>query len=104
MEVMGNGGPLRNRPFLSTREMFLLKDAATKKERIARYTSLDKKGRRLFLDELNKQPRAGSLELGSTPAAIDKIEWFASAADLCRAIGLAATATAKRGRPHSLGE
>jgi len=84
--VMGHGSPSLNMPFLSTREMFLLKDTTESKERIAHYLSLDRSGQRLFIDELGRQPRPDFLKSGSTPLSIDKVEWFASAADLCRAM------------------
>jgi hypothetical protein len=86
LEAMGNRAPSQNKPFISTGEMVLIKNTAARQERIARYSSLDEAGRRLFLDQLGKQPRPDHLEPSSTPQAIDKIEWFASAADLCRAM------------------
>jgi hypothetical protein len=86
LELMGHGDPSRNRPFLSTKEFFLLKNTTEKKNRTARYSSLDEVGRRLFVSELDKQPRPDLLELSNTPLAIDQVEWFASATDLCHAM------------------
>lgn len=85
-ETMGHAEPSRNRPFLSTREMFLLKATAQRKDRTARYAALDEKGRRAFVEELAGLPRPDSLETQREPLAIDKVEWFASASDLCRAM------------------
>ncbi|MCP4753307.1 MAG: serine hydrolase [Proteobacteria bacterium] len=86
LQAMGNKDPLLNRPFLSTREMFLLKYTKENKERIERYSALNEMGRRTFLDKLTKKPRPAFLELIGTPLAIGRIEWFASASDLCRAM------------------
>jgi hypothetical protein len=81
LEPLGNSRPGRSRPFLSTMEMFKLKgDPALMK----RYLEADEKGRREMLDgpvrERSRQKVSGYGE----PTAIDRLEWFASAADLCR--------------------
>ncbi len=84
---MGNKKASRNRPFLSTREMFRIKE--TGKGRIAAFTKAKgEKGKRAYLDRvLAKEPYTEELNFDSTkPNAVDKIEWFASASDLCRAM------------------
>lgn len=75
----GHGQPERNRPFLATRELFLLKSNA---EAGVRFLGLDAGGRRRLLDELRGrgvEPEAGPW---SKPRHIEEIEWFASARDL----------------------
>jgi hypothetical protein len=85
---MGHKSPERNRPFLSTREMFILKFSKDAAARLAAYLPLAEKERRALLDgELAKTPvpPLEDLFLGG-PIAIDRVEWFASTADLCRAM------------------
>jgi hypothetical protein len=72
-------------PFLSTLEMFKLKGEPTHKA-ADEYLALDSAGRRRFLIE-----RMASVKREDTkpyadgkPSYIDRIEWFASVADLCR--------------------
>lgn len=88
LEAMGNTHASRNRPFLSTRELFQLKAIGHAASRIKAYLDLDETGRRAYLKQtiapLNRKEFVG-IDL-STPTAIDKVEWFASAADLCRAM------------------
>ena len=85
--TMGHAAPERNVPFLATREMFQLK-AKGHAERRSAYLARDAAGRRAYLqDSLNRMDPAdlAGFETGS-PVAIDRIEWFASTADLCRAM------------------
>jgi hypothetical protein len=77
--------PAADIPFLSTGEAFALKANASM---LADYLKADVAGKRAILekiDALGMEALAG-LNL-SKPVAIDKIEWFASAADLCRVMG-----------------
>src|SRR3989440_2885127 len=77
--------PQMNMPFLSTLEMFKLKGEPTHKA-AEQYLSLDINGRRKFLAEQIadvKREDAKPYPDGK-PAYIDRIEWFASASDLCR--------------------
>jgi hypothetical protein len=85
---MGHSRPALNRPLLSTREMYLLKSMGKAKERIGRYSALSEAGRRRYLDRvIATLPREAFHGIDpSTPSAIDRVEWFASAADLCRAL------------------
>ncbi|MDJ0643741.1 MAG: serine hydrolase [Erythrobacter sp.] len=71
-----------NDPFMSTREMFLLKGGD--KDRLAAYSTADPDLRRQILDGLeNNPPSAAQIEraFSSGPVAID-VEWFGSARDL----------------------
>lgn len=80
-KALGLREPARNVPMVTTRELFQLKgDAALRK----RYLSADADARRKMLDEeVRPLPRSRISSYG-TPTAVDTIEWFASAADLCR--------------------
>lgn len=86
---MGMKEPVRDRPFLSTGEMFRLKFVEQGKAGEA-YAPLDEAGRRDFLK--TRMPKVeltrGSLDPGAfgDPNRIDSIEWFASASDLCRSM------------------
>jgi hypothetical protein len=77
--------PELDMPFLSTLEMFKLKGEPTGKAAAA-YVALDVKGRRAFLaDTIAKVKREDTKPFqDAKPAYVDKIEWFASAGDLCR--------------------
>lgn len=89
LPVMGMKDPARNRPFLTTVELFRLK--LMQDESLAdEYLKLDEAGRRRFLQE---KVASGPLDLAkmdvgglATPNRIDQLEWFASASDLCRAL------------------
>jgi beta-lactamase class A len=84
LPLTGHSKPELNQPFLSTLEMFKLKGEPTGKAAAA-YLALDLKGRRAFLsDTVAKITREDTRPFWDlTPTYIDKIEWFASAADLC---------------------
>ena len=77
----------RNAPFLTTRELFILK--FTDYPRIARiFERLPSPLQRLYLagvvDKLPLPP-IESFESWTTPRSIDTIEWFGSPGDICRA-------------------
>ncbi len=85
---MGHQKPVMNQPFLSTREMFILKETGKEAERIEAYGAKNLKQRRKYLEGV-----AGNInweEFGGLsllePVGIDKVEWFASAGDLIRAM------------------
>ena len=80
---LGVRAPERNRPFLSTREVFALKlgDPAL----LARWKAADEAGRRSLLGELARAP-VDPLRLSGQPAEIAAAEWFASPADLVRTL------------------
>ncbi len=85
LPALGVAAPERNRPFLSTRELFGLKlgDPAL----LARWSAADEAGRRALLAGplAPVDPRSlDSSRMLGRPVAIDKAEWFASPADLVR--------------------
>lgn len=82
---MGNQHAAQNQPFLSTSQMFQLKfgDSA----RRTRYLAADTASRHTILASLPLSPPAGLLTAPpAAPVDIEKLEWFASAADLGRAL------------------
>lgn len=89
LPTMGMKDPARNRPFLSTVELFRMK--LMRDDSLAdTYLKLDEAGRRRFLQE---KVAPGPLDVANmdvgglaTPDRIDRLEWFASADDLCRAL------------------
>lgn len=85
LPALGVTEPGRNRPFLSTRELFVLKlgDPAL----LERWSAADEAGRRALI--AGPLAAADSRTLDVTrmlgrPVGIDKAEWFASPADLVR--------------------
>jgi hypothetical protein len=80
MAVTGHSKPELNIPFLATTEMFKLKGEPTKQV-ISKYLdSVDKK--KFIKEELPKIKRE-NISMWTLPYYIDKVEWFASAKDLC---------------------
>jgi beta-lactamase class A len=77
--------PALDTPFLSTRELFLLK-LATPAAEIERYLRLPEARRRDYLDRTlaGKAPGIAAAATWKTARRIDKLEWFASSEDLCR--------------------
>lgn len=86
MVEMGHAAPERNQPFLTTREMFLMKLDGVGEEPLAAYVDGDRDERRALLDEWTGLPLPGLERFSPTPVLIDEVEWFASPADLCRAM------------------
>jgi hypothetical protein len=88
MRQTGHAQPRLNIPFLGTRETFWLKLAqpGAGAEKYLALRSADQ--RRAFLDGLaRKKPNVEHLDEWKTPRFIDRVEWFASSADLCRLEG-----------------
>ncbi len=86
--AMGHKKPALNQPFLSTREMFVIKETGKEAERIEAYSAGALKQRRKYLKEVVgkvKWEDFGGVSL-LEPTGIDKVEWFASANDLVRAM------------------
>jgi beta-lactamase class A len=85
LESFGMKNPDANMPFLSTREFFRLKsNAVLRKE----YLSASGAERRKLLARMDEMPRLKPADLfWNGPIAVDRIEWFASSADLCRVLG-----------------
>ena len=87
LPAMGLADPARMTPFITTRDMFVLK--ATKDTDLAKaYLAADAAGRRALLDgQVASTPIAATdLADWTTPREIDTLEWFASPADLCAAM------------------
>jgi len=77
---LGHSDPGRLKPFLKTSEMFRLKSGT---EAALAYLNLPLERKYDFLSSLSKTPL--SLEkVPRSPFGVDKLEWFASPADLCR--------------------
>ncbi|HYD09910.1 MAG TPA: serine hydrolase [Acidimicrobiales bacterium] len=93
LEPMGMADPSRNRPFLTTAEVTRLKYLADDELR-ERWIQADEAGRRDLLATLPAGPvtdAAMGAVASPEPVAVQEIEWFASAEDLCRAhVALAA--------------
>ena len=81
---LGMASPASNVPFLSTLEMMRIKSDA---KLLQKYLAADKPRRQALLDQLLDAPKpsVGDVDRAfKKPNAIDTVEWFASAADLCR--------------------
>jgi beta-lactamase class A len=83
MEAMGNADAAKSRPFLSTLELFKLRSSRSLRKS---YLKAEEAGRRAMLDKEVKAFERAKIAMWSRPGAISKIEWFASAADLCKAM------------------
>ncbi|MGC5015341.1 serine hydrolase [Streptosporangium sp. DT93] len=74
----------RNTPFLTTREAFLLK-GARHPEQARDYLKLDTAGRRAYLRDTVAGQSLSDITLWDGPREIDRLEWFGSPRDVCRA-------------------
>ncbi len=82
--AMGHSKPKTTFPFLTTGEMFRIKSDA---DLLNRYSSADESARReLLAGRIANMSLDGSPYASGKPIAIDKVEWFASAVDLCQAM------------------
>ena len=86
LPALGVRAPERNRPFLSTREAFVLKLGDPKL--LAGWKVAGEPGRRALLARLAAVEAAGldPLRHSGRPAEIGSVEWFASPADLVRTL------------------
>jgi beta-lactamase class A len=87
--AMGHSNPALNIPFLTTRELFVIKLMLTADERAA-YLAAPVAERRRLLDEVYSRQDAppdlaARIAAWTAPRQIDSLEWFASAEDICRA-------------------
>jgi len=83
----GHSDPTANFPLLTTREMFGIKMSQTAQWMDRYMSASDEEQARLLADDIDPMtidPAAGWGNWNG-PTAIDGIEWFASASDLCRA-------------------
>ncbi len=99
LPLMGMADPVRNVPFLSTHEMFRLKETGKSGPRLEIYLAADAGGRRRYLEqELAPLAETGFAGMDMlAPPAVDRVEWFASALDLCRALAWLRDATGAGG-------
>ncbi|MEW9550707.1 serine hydrolase [Nonomuraea sp. NPDC050783] len=74
----------RNVPFLTTRELFVLKGAGYPRH-AERYLSLKTGERRRYLDKVVAKVPLTDITPWTEPRELDRIEWFATPAQLCRA-------------------
>jgi beta-lactamase class A len=86
LSATGMASPALDRPFLTTREIFVLK--LHQWPALAdRYIAADEPGRRALLASTIDQaplPAVASAGSWTAPRAIDSLEYFASASDICR--------------------
>ncbi len=80
-----SGPAARDTPFLTTRELFQLKGEPGYPQWARTYLSLHGKRRRAFLAATIDPAPTANVRAWTEPRDIDSIEWFASAADICRA-------------------
>lgn len=74
----------RNRPFLTTRQAFILKSAKNS-ELLKRYRAGNEAERLAVLNDLDKHPLPDTSDFGPNPTALD-VEWFFTAQELCALI------------------
>ncbi|MEU5863135.1 serine hydrolase [Nonomuraea sp. NPDC047529] len=80
------GGDRRNVPFLTTRELFVLKGADHPRY-AERYLSLGTSARRDYLARVVDKVPVSKVRAWSEPRELDRLEWFATPAQVCRAYG-----------------
>lgn len=78
----GHSSPEQNMPLLLTRELFYLKYAASG-DALNEYIAADAEGRRAILESLAIDLDLVDPNQLAIPKALDSVEWFASASDLC---------------------
>ncbi len=85
MSAMGHADPSLMTPFITARDMFVLKATA---ELTSEYLASDSLGRRTLLDGRVASTPIALTDLGdwTAPRYIDTVEWFASTMDLCAAM------------------
>jgi beta-lactamase class A len=86
MRTMGHAKPALNTPLLLTREWFAIKLRWSSKQIAAYLTSQPAEKRALLTQADVDANTLGQDEEWLNPYLIDSIEWFASSADLCRAM------------------
>jgi beta-lactamase class A len=82
----------RNKPFLSTRQAFVLK-AKSNQALLDRYRKADESGRRAMLAEIDALPLPDASQFSDAPSATD-IEWFFTPGEICSLAAKAADAAA----------
>jgi len=100
MAKMGHHQPQWNLPLLSTREMVMLRDKADP-QRLKTYLSLDEAGKRKYLaDTVSKYHDFAKLDVSDD--TYDRVEWFATAMDMARALNWLRLHTEENQPAHSL--
>jgi Beta-lactamase enzyme family len=87
LTITGMAGPALDRPFLTTREMFILK-LGQWPALANRYITANQAGRQALLASTIDPaplPAVAAAQAWTTPRDINSLEWFASADDICRA-------------------
>jgi beta-lactamase class A len=86
LTTTGMADPARDRPFLTTRELFILK--LDRWPALAEhYVAANEAGRRALLATTVDRaplPAVSAAQAWTTPRDINSLEWFASASDICR--------------------
>ena len=86
LATLGNHSTSQDIPFLTTRELFALKLAASSSLRV-RFAAADSARRAQLLASVDSlTPTVAQASSWTTPREVDTIEWFASPADLATAI------------------
>jgi len=83
MQHTGHSAPELNTPWITTRELFLIKGGSL--ETLEAYSNGSTKARATILAKIEEDPATVdqiNARLAAGPVAIDKVEWFASASDL----------------------
>lgn len=80
----------RNRPFLTTRELFILKSSQNR-DLLERYRKSNEVQRRALLAELVKRPLPEVSEFEGTPPNAIDVEWFFTAEELCELMNAVAS-------------
>ncbi|MFF5208948.1 serine hydrolase [Streptosporangium sp. NPDC000396] len=73
-----------NIPFLTTKELFLLK-GVNHPEQARTYLSLDTAGKRAYLKNTVAEQSLSDIKIWTKPREIHTLEWFGSPRDICRA-------------------
>lgn len=81
--TMGHSKPELNSPFLSTRDLFLLKYTGGG-EPARHYATLTERQRWEYLRHFTRVTKLDTVEFVDTPVVPDSVEWFARTSDLCR--------------------
>ncbi|UBU11719.1 serine hydrolase [Nonomuraea gerenzanensis] len=74
----------RNVPFLTTRDLFVLKGVDYPRH-AKRYLSLNDAGQRAYLEKVVAKTPLSKFAMWSAPRELDTLEWYASPAQICRA-------------------
>jgi beta-lactamase class A len=82
-QLLGVKAPDRNRPLLCTADMFKIK-LVLPPERQREYVAADSGQRRRLLESQVRDASLAQKRIISDPQLIEEVEWFFSAADLCR--------------------